>query len=667
METGMHAWGMVWWLALAAEARTLAVSADGSTAYASIQVAVDAADDGDLVEVGPGTYAESVDLRGKAITLRSTDGAAATAIDPDGAATWALLLVTGEGPGTLVEGFTVRNGTGGGAWLSGSPQLEALSFEGLGSELVNGGAVYVSGGSPTLTDCAFSDGSAAYGGQLYVTNAAVTLSACTFEGGQASVDGGAIYLDAATAFVDDCVVTDSSAVDGGAIYLAAGASLIAEGLEVTSSHGAQYGGALYAAEGALELSVTGSTFRDNTATYAGGGLFLYLMGTVALADTTFEQNVAYYGSGGAIYSYFNTALATTGCAFTSNQGYAGGAMYVYAPPLDATLAGDAFTGNLAISGDGGAVVVYYGSPIWVDGATFTGNAASNGGGALALLVCNATVTGSTFSQNQTTLHSGGAIEAWAYHYAYAFTAIGNRFEDNESGVDGGGLAIIDVPTVTLEGNTVVDNVAAGAGGGVYVTGAATLSARHDRIGSNVATYGGGLYVSKSLSTVETHQWTNETVIENTAEIGGGVAFVEGSGLALTNATIAGNRALEAAPALYLYRATADLRNLVVVDHADLPAVVAEDEESAHAATLAWSDLYGNAGGDLGGALDAGTPLHGVAVEPRFATWIPDGDETGDVLVPLRYNYRGLMAQLGDMGPIRLSRRAQPRRRDKRDF
>jgi antitoxin VapB len=52
----------------------------------------------------------------------------------------------------------------------------------------------------------------------------------------------------------------------------------------------------------------------------------------------------------------------------------------------------------------------------------------------------------------------------------------------------------------------------------------------------------------------------------------------------------------------------------------------------------------------------------------------EGDEVivkrfGDmvILVPMSYNYRGLMAQLGDMGPIRLGRRAQPRRRDKRDF
>jgi antitoxin VapB len=52
----------------------------------------------------------------------------------------------------------------------------------------------------------------------------------------------------------------------------------------------------------------------------------------------------------------------------------------------------------------------------------------------------------------------------------------------------------------------------------------------------------------------------------------------------------------------------------------------------------------------------------------------EGDEVvikrfGDmvILVPLRYNYRGLMVQLGDMGPIRLASRAQPKRRDKRDF
>mgnify|MGYP001590028580 CR=1 FL=1 len=52
----------------------------------------------------------------------------------------------------------------------------------------------------------------------------------------------------------------------------------------------------------------------------------------------------------------------------------------------------------------------------------------------------------------------------------------------------------------------------------------------------------------------------------------------------------------------------------------------------------------------------------------------DGDEVvvkrfGNmvILVPMRYSYRGLLAQLRDMGPIKLGRRVQPRRTDKRDF
>jgi antitoxin VapB len=52
----------------------------------------------------------------------------------------------------------------------------------------------------------------------------------------------------------------------------------------------------------------------------------------------------------------------------------------------------------------------------------------------------------------------------------------------------------------------------------------------------------------------------------------------------------------------------------------------------------------------------------------------DGDEVivkrfGDmvILVPMRYSLQGLMAQLREIGPIKLGRRVQPRRRDKRDF
>ncbi len=44
----------------------------------SIQAAIDAAVDGDEIVVFPGTYFETINFLGKAITLRSSDGAGVT-------------------------------------------------------------------------------------------------------------------------------------------------------------------------------------------------------------------------------------------------------------------------------------------------------------------------------------------------------------------------------------------------------------------------------------------------------------------------------------------------------------------------------------------------------------------------------------------------------------
>ena len=50
----------------------------------TIQDAINAASDGDEVVVAPGTYPEVIDFSGKAITLRSSDGATVTTIDGAG-------------------------------------------------------------------------------------------------------------------------------------------------------------------------------------------------------------------------------------------------------------------------------------------------------------------------------------------------------------------------------------------------------------------------------------------------------------------------------------------------------------------------------------------------------------------------------------------------------
>ena len=84
-------------------------------AYATIQQAVDAAGDGDVVLVAPGVYRENVVIAGKAIALCSqycTRGDPAvidqTVID-GGGGKHAVRIADSAGPGTAIRGFTIRN------------------------------------------------------------------------------------------------------------------------------------------------------------------------------------------------------------------------------------------------------------------------------------------------------------------------------------------------------------------------------------------------------------------------------------------------------------------------------------------------------------------------------------------------------------------------------
>lgn len=80
--------------------------------YTTIQAAIDAAADDDVIEVGPGTYNEAVIINKPNLTIRSTTGAASTIIDvPDGSLTTGVKFV-GTNLGVLTfDGFTVKDFT----------------------------------------------------------------------------------------------------------------------------------------------------------------------------------------------------------------------------------------------------------------------------------------------------------------------------------------------------------------------------------------------------------------------------------------------------------------------------------------------------------------------------------------------------------------------------
>jgi hypothetical protein len=79
--------------------------------HATIQAAIDASAAGDEVMVAPGIDSERIDFLGKGVAVRSSGGADATSIDGSGSVGSVVRCLSGEGPDTVLEGFTITGGS----------------------------------------------------------------------------------------------------------------------------------------------------------------------------------------------------------------------------------------------------------------------------------------------------------------------------------------------------------------------------------------------------------------------------------------------------------------------------------------------------------------------------------------------------------------------------
>jgi hypothetical protein len=166
-------------LALAVNAFAFGVDRLVPSQFATIQGAVDAAVDGDVVIVSPGTYAP-VDLGGKRIQVRSVAGKDSTTIDGSGLGRSSVHFGVGSTLNTQIVGFTIRAGMGTG-----------------NSYFANGGGIYCPSGSATIEDCDIvgATGGTGYGGGLRMTGPALVLRRCRFVNNSCYHDGGGINVN----------------------------------------------------------------------------------------------------------------------------------------------------------------------------------------------------------------------------------------------------------------------------------------------------------------------------------------------------------------------------------------------------------------------------------------------------------------------------------------
>ncbi len=328
------------------------VNQDGTGDFYTIQEAIDAAVDDDVIVVHPGTYYENIHFSGKNIILRSLDPedeqiVASTAVD--GRQNGSVVTFKGtEDETCLLSGFTITNGMaeeGGGILggdLSSDPPVRALAAIN-GCRISRNTSTGANWGGAGLCWCGGS-----------ISNCAIIRNSADYYGGGLSMCSGPIR---------NCTISGNSAT--------------------------WYGGGLYACKG----TISDSTISSNSAMgdYGSGGGLDEHHGPIR--NCTISDNQAGYEGGGL--RACDGTISNCTISGNSTRGDGGGLSDCHG-----TISNCAISGNSA-EYRGGGLIVCSGT---ITNCAISGNCANSCGGGLAF--CNGTISNCTISGNSVTQDFG---------------------------------------------------------------------------------------------------------------------------------------------------------------------------------------------------------------------------------------------------------------------
>ena len=302
-----------------ASAGTITVCASGCD-YTSINDAIAASNDGDVIQLSAETYfeGEQIDPLGKAIMLRGVlNKAGEPASLLDGSGTHRVLTCqSGEGSGTVFDNLVIQNGLasggfpdyyGGGMYNKDSrPTLTNCTFTN-NSANAHGGGMYNDGSSPTLDNCGFTENSAnGYGGGVASEyDSLPVLTDCSFSKNTAGRGGGMYNHANSDPILKDTSFTANIAGNGGGMFNSGESDPRLEGCEFTLNSAFSGGGMSNRSSSPVLISCV---LEENSADGDGGGIY-NLQGGPALASCTVKNNSA-IGNGGGMYSFFNPTFKT---------------------------------------------------------------------------------------------------------------------------------------------------------------------------------------------------------------------------------------------------------------------------------------------------------------------------------------------------------------------
>lgn len=399
-------------------ARTLQVPSQ----YGSIQSAINAAVNGDVITISDGIYRENIEVVGKYITLQGNPDRQSTVLAGNGGKTPLMIqsVPYAAGASMKVTGLKITGGS---------------SPDGQG-----GGITIANNADPTIYNNTIENNtSVSHGGGILVfNNSNPLIKDNIIRQNKATYFGGGIFVvkDSAPTIVNNQITQNTAA--GGQI-----------------TNGGASGGGIYledepqAPRSTTNPVVAGNTITNNSADFAGGGIMLRAGVNALIEKNSISNNTASYGGGIHVETegaspkiHANTIYSNTASAKAQYGG----------------------------SGFGGGVSVYASSQPAIDDNAIYGNMSTNGGAGIVLAensssslqrntIYNNAVTGSGFVQ-------GGGV----YISGATATMMNNVLYDNSAYLGGGIAAIGSNAVLTATYNTIAYNQAGHTqgGGGVFV-------------------------------------------------------------------------------------------------------------------------------------------------------------------------------------------------------
>ena len=291
--------------------------------FTTIQQAIDAAEDYDVVLVADGIYIgdgnRDLQLTGKSITIRGENGPQNTIIDCNGTENdphRGFNFTNNTNTNAIFAGFTIKNGF----VLDNNDGAGIYCKNNLSSTL-------------TISDCNISENTAfagrgGYGGGISVIDGIYFINNCHISN-NFSTNGGGIssgywcwpyeICNATSLTINNCSISNNSAVSGGGIYCGA-SNVKIKNTAVTSNSADYFGGGLYL-YGEAPTTITNCNISGNSAAYHGGGC-LNEGNTTKIKNSVISNNSAARDGGGCLNI---GTLIINNCTFTGNaalNGYA---------------------------------------------------------------------------------------------------------------------------------------------------------------------------------------------------------------------------------------------------------------------------------------------------------------------------------------------------------